>query len=96
MQHLSRSVRFSQKAKRLLASYNIHPAPRIVEVDTRNDGQLIKSLLGRYTKRNTFPNILLRGKSIGGSDDIQKLHEEDKLREILESAGLSIGPSGGK
>jgi len=82
---------FSQKAKRLLASYDISPAPRIIEVDTRDDGPLLKRLLGRFTAHNTFPNIVLRGNSLGGSDDLQKLHAEGELRKLLEKEGFSFG-----
>jgi len=85
---------FSQRAKRLLATYDIHPAPRIIEVDTRNDGHLLKKLLGRFTAHNTFPNVVLRGKSLGGSDDLQKLHTDGKLRELLEKEGFSFGVGG--
>jgi len=86
-----RCPRFSQKAKRLLASYDISPAPRIIEVDTRDDGPLLKRLLGRFTAHNTFPNIVLRGNSLGGSDDLQKLHAEGELRKLLEKEGFSFG-----
>jgi glutaredoxin len=86
-----RYCRFSQKAKKLLATYDIRPAPRIIEVDTRGDGHLIKLLLNRFTSRNTFPNVLLRGTSIGGSDDLQDLHENGELPKVLKKEGLSVG-----
>lgn len=54
-----------------------------------DDGNVIKHLLTRLTHRSTFPNILLRGKSIGGSDDINKLHADKKLAELIEQAGAT-------
>jgi len=62
-------------------------SPVIIEVDSRPDGQLIKSLLTRLTAHSTFPNILVNGKLLGGSDDLAALHESGDLRDILRSVG---------
>jgi glutaredoxin 3 len=72
----------------LLSTYNLQPPAKIVEVDTREDGMIIKSLLKRFTERATFPNIIIRGDSLGGSDELHKLHESDYLVKILEKGGL--------
>ena len=47
-------------------------------------------MLTRLTGRSTFPNVILRGKSIGGSDDIVTMHEDGHLRQLLEKAGLQV------
>ena len=52
-----------------------------------DDGNVIKHLLTRLTHRSTFPNILFRGKSIGGSDDLNQLHADKTLAELIEQAG---------
>ena len=52
-----------------------------------DDGNVIKQVLTRLTNRSTFPNILLRGKSIGGSDDLNQLHADKLLAELIEKAG---------
>ncbi|KAF8631864.1 hypothetical protein AX15_002134 [Amanita polypyramis BW_CC] len=80
---------YSTRAKKVLASYDIRPPPYIVEVDLRDDGSIIKTLLGRMTGHVTFPNILVRGKSIGGSDDLLALHHNQRLGEILQEAGAT-------
>jgi len=85
---------YSKKAKQLLETYDIHPPPRIIEVDLRGDSELIKSLLTRFTSRTTFPNTLLHGKTLGGSDELHTLHREGKLRAVLEAGGLSVGAEG--
>jgi Glutaredoxin and related proteins len=48
----------------------------------------------RLTSRSTFPNIVVQGKSIGGSDEIQKLHAEGSLRKVFESAGVVVSAEG--
>jgi glutaredoxin-related protein len=54
------------------------------------DGDLIKLILGRLTTHLTFPNVILRGKSLGGSDDVQLLHDEGKLKPIFEKEGVHV------
>lgn len=81
---------YSKRAKELLAAYNIQPTPKIVEVDMRDDNNVIKLLLSRLTHHSTFPNILIQGKSIGGSDDLIALHNDRTLAKMLERAGVTV------
>jgi glutaredoxin-related protein len=55
-----------------------------------DDGDFIKEVLTRLTGRSTFPNVILRGQSIGGGDDIAVMHEEGELRQLFETAGLKV------
>jgi glutaredoxin-related protein len=55
---------------------------------------MIKHLLTRLTNHSTFPNILLRGKSIGGSDNLQALHANKSLKKLLEEAGATARSKG--
>jgi len=81
---------YSRRAKNLIQTYALDPPPRIIEVDLRGDGDLLKVILTRLTKHSTFPNIILRGRTIGGADDLQGLHDEGKLRGLFEDSGLSV------
>ncbi|KAL4267426.1 Glutaredoxin domain-containing protein [Pleurotus pulmonarius] len=81
---------YSKKAKALLKKYDTSPAPTIVEVDLRDDDVQIKALLTRLTGRGTFPNVIVRGKTIGGSDDVRDLHSKGLLRPKLEDAGVIV------
>lgn len=81
---------YSRRAKSLLQTYALDPAPRVVEVDLREDGDLLKVILTRLTKHSTFPNIILRGRSLGGADDLQTLHDAEKLEELFEENGLTV------
>jgi len=47
-------------------------------------------VLTRLTGRSTFPNVILRGKSIGGADDIGAMHKEGQLHQVFEKAGLKV------
>ncbi|KAI6002824.1 hypothetical protein EDD15DRAFT_2224802 [Pisolithus albus] len=81
-------------SKTLLERYDITPRPRIIEVDLRSDAPHIKTILTRLTRHATFPNIILHGHSLGGSDDLLRMHEGGVLRSVLEAGGLKIGWSG--
>ncbi|KAJ3929053.1 MAG: hypothetical protein NXY57DRAFT_454211 [Lentinula lateritia] len=54
------------------------------------DAAQLKTVLTRLTRRSTFPNILLRGKSIGGSDDLHALHNANALRDMFQEAGVDV------
>ncbi|KAF9653965.1 thioredoxin-like protein, partial [Thelephora ganbajun] len=84
---------YSRRAKSLIQTYALDPPPKIVEVDLREDGDLLKVILTRLTKHSTFPNIILRGRSLGGADDLQALHDGGKLEELFEDNRLTVhGP----
>ena len=55
-----------------------------------DDGDFIKAVLTRLTGRNTFPNVILHGKSIGGAVDIAAMHKDGRLRQLFETAGLKV------
>jgi len=61
-----------------------------------DDGNVIKQLLTRLTHHSTFPNVLVRGTSIGGSDQLQELHATKALKKIFEEAGVTVGSNGPK
>ncbi|KAJ3759457.1 hypothetical protein FB446DRAFT_634932 [Lentinula raphanica] len=81
---------YSRKAKQLLQAYQLSPPPKIIEVDLREDAIQLKKVLTRLTGRSTFPNIILRGKSIGGSDDVHALHNANALRDMFKEAGVDV------
>ena len=55
-----------------------------------DDGDFIKAVLTRLTGRNTFPNVILHGKSIGGFDGIAAMNNGGQLRQLFENAGLTV------
>jgi len=78
---------YSKKAKAILGKYKIDPEPYIVELDDHALGESLQAELSKTTGRSTVPNVLVNGKSIGGGDDVEKLHESGKLEETIRSMG---------
>lgn len=59
----------------------------MVELDIHPLGRKIQARLGEMTGRNTVPNIMVNGKSIGGSDEIAALDNSRLLIEKITSVG---------
>lgn len=58
-----------------------------MELDEHELGPQLQAQLGQMTGRRTVPNILINGKSIGGGDDVQELHDSGKLVDKVKSMG---------
>ncbi|GJJ06367.1 hypothetical protein Clacol_000558 [Clathrus columnatus] len=82
---------YSRAVKDLLKSYDLSPPPKIIEVDIRDDGDVLKRLLYRLTNHNTFPNVIIGGKSVGGSDDVRRLHEKGDLKDMFLKINVNVG-----
>ena len=50
-------------------------------------GRKLQELLQESTGRKTVPNILINGKSIGGSDEIAKLDSDGELIKKIRDMG---------
>jgi glutaredoxin len=87
----------SRRAKSLLLdTYDILPVPHVVELDTMTEpadptrdtkeptmGKALQNLLADRTGRGTVPNVLVRGKSIGGADELVQLDAGQSLTTTL-------------
>ena len=59
----------------------------MVELDLHSLGPKLQARLAEMTGRRTVPNIMVNGKSIGGSDEIVALDKEKDLAGRLKSLG---------
>ncbi|KAI0388087.1 glutaredoxin [Hypomontagnella monticulosa] len=79
---------YSKRAKGvLLEKYSIDPAPYVVELDEHPLGKQLQARLGVVTGRKTVPNIMINGKSVGGSDEIAELDTRKTLIDKFKSMG---------
>ena len=68
--------------------YDIEPKPYVVELDLIDHGLEIQHLIAESTQRNTVPNVIVRGRSIGGGDEIEGYHNDHRLgAKISEYCG---------
>ena len=50
-------------------------------------GRKLQDFLAKSTGRKTVPNILINGRSIGGSDELAKLDADDELIKKIRDMG---------
>ncbi|TNY22324.1 thioredoxin-like protein, partial [Rhodotorula diobovata] len=79
---------YSKRAKERLESLRLQPAMHVVEVDQRPDMPQLHGLLRRRTNHATWPNIIVGSRSIGGSDDLERLLESGELGDMLDEVGV--------
>lgn len=78
---------YCKRAKGVLGQYSLSEKDfHIIELDTREDGADIQSAAKQLTGQSTVPNIFIKGKSIGGSDNTAKLHSTGELKKLLDQA----------
>lgn len=82
---------YSKKIKQILDKYDITPTPAIVELDLHKNGGDLQKYVGKKTGRFTVPNLIVKGVSRGGCDDISALHDEGALIDEFNSwAGTTV------
>ena len=59
----------------------------VFELDELSDGSALQDALEDITGQRTVPNILFKGKHIGGNSDLQTLKSSDKLEDLLRDVG---------
>ncbi|CAL8988806.1 unnamed protein product [Prunus brigantina] len=69
------------RAKRIFSE--LHEQPFVVELDLRDDGAQIQSVLLDIVGRTTVPQIFVNGKHIGGSDDLKAAVLSGQLQKLL-------------
>ncbi|KAI8051596.1 thioredoxin-like protein [Syncephalis plumigaleata] len=80
---------YSVRAKKILNRYpDMDPKYFTIEVDLRPDADGIKEYLIKKTGQDTFPNIFIDGKSVGGSDKLASMEADGSLSTQLHKAGL--------
>ncbi|XP_029050709.1 glutaredoxin-C4-like [Osmia bicornis bicornis] len=54
-----------------------------IELDEREDGDEIQSILGDMTGARTVPRVFVKGVCLGGGTDIKRLYESGELQKKL-------------
>eukprot|EP00644_Phytophthora_capsici_P000120 jgi/Phyca11/99837/e_gw1.4.1201.1 len=75
---------YCKKTKETLAGLGAKPV--VFELDTREDGAAIQAFLFRLTRQSTVPNLFIKGKSVGGNDNVQELQRSGELIDRLKKA----------
>jgi len=77
--------------KAILDKLHLKPSPTIIDVDTRDDADVLIPMLQRLTSVPDFPILIVAGEVIGSTQDIHRLNDDDTLRKMIIHSGASIG-----
>ncbi|KAK1276600.1 Glutaredoxin-C4 [Acorus gramineus] len=72
---------YCKRAKAVFAELN--QVPYVVELDQREDGSDIQDALSDMVGRRTVPQVFIKGKHLGGSDDTVEAYENGSLAKLL-------------
>ncbi|KAL6634839.1 hypothetical protein ACP70R_027510 [Stipagrostis hirtigluma subsp. patula] len=72
---------YSMRAKRLFR--DLKEDPYVVELDLREDGRDIQSVLLDLVGRHTVPQVFVNGQHVGGSDDTANAFSNGQLLKLL-------------
>lgn len=67
----------------LISVLYIKMTEKLIVLNNVADGAEIQDLLEEMTGQRTVPNIFIDGQHIGGNSEIQKLHQQGRLEELL-------------
>jgi glutaredoxin 3 len=88
---------FCRRAKDVLEEKGVSYASMELDELDGNEGNEIRAMLGRRTKRTSVPSIFIGGEYIGGCNDgpgLLPLAESGELDRLLESVRKSRQPLG--
>uniref|UniRef100_R4FME4 Glutaredoxin-2, mitochondrial n=1 Tax=Rhodnius prolixus TaxID=13249 RepID=R4FME4_RHOPR len=54
-----------------------------IELDGRDDGDQIQSVLNEITGARTVPRVFVNGECVGGGTDVKSLYENGQLEKML-------------
>ncbi|KAK5930434.1 glutaredoxin 2 isoform X1 [Gymnodraco acuticeps] len=57
---------------------------KVIELDEHNDGRRMQEALAQMTGARTVPRVFINGNCIGGGSDTKQLHQQGKLRPLIE------------
>ncbi|XP_020492928.2 glutaredoxin 2 isoform X1 [Labrus bergylta] len=67
---------------------------KVVELDEHNDGRSLQEALAQMTGARTVPRVFVNGNCIGGGSDTKQLHQQGKLRPLIEQCAPCCAGSG--
>ncbi|KAF5344028.1 hypothetical protein D9758_012878 [Tetrapyrgos nigripes] len=80
----------SREIKGMLHSMHLSPSPTMIDVDIRDDAEVLKPLIERLTSSSDLPILLIGGKPVGSITEIREMHESGELKQRILDAGAVV------
>lgn len=81
----------SRDVKAILDKFHLKPSPTIIDVDTRDDADVLIPMLQRLTSVSDFPILIVAGEVIGSTRDVHRMIGDGTLRKMIAQSGALIG-----
>ncbi|KAK7018839.1 glutaredoxin domain-containing protein [Favolaschia claudopus] len=81
----------TREIKSILASLNLRPPPFTMDVDMRDDKEVLEPILFRLTAMPELPILLINGQPVGSLERIREMHASGELHALIKAAGAVIG-----
>ena len=79
---------FCSQAKSLFMKLAV--TPRVVELNQRDDGSHMQSVLAEMTGRSTVPNIWINGRYFGGCNDAMDAYASGELQKQVSGGSSKL------
>ncbi|KAF8647161.1 hypothetical protein AX16_006991 [Volvariella volvacea WC 439] len=80
----------SREVKRILDSFRLLPEPTIVDIDLREDVDVLKPLIARLCSTEELPVLLVGGQNVGSLEQIRALNESGELKKLIVASGATV------
>ncbi|KAL2090367.1 hypothetical protein ACEWY4_015055 [Coilia grayii] len=67
---------------------------KVVELDQHSEGRQLQEALAQITGAKTVPRVFINGQCIGGGSDTRELHQQGKLRPLIEQCAPCCSAEG--
>ncbi|GLB37405.1 putative expressed protein [Lyophyllum shimeji] len=83
----------SREVKAMLAKMDLRPAPTIIDVDIRDDAEVLEPIIKRLSSSSDLPVLLIGGKPVGSMKEIRLLDKSGELRKLVAASGAVVDGS---
>ncbi|KAJ3501004.1 hypothetical protein NLJ89_g9535 [Agrocybe chaxingu] len=78
----------SREIKSILAKLNLRPDPTIIDVDVREDAEILTPMLKRLTRASELPVLLIGGKPVlATAEELGEMSKSGELQKLITAAG---------
>ena len=87
---------YSKFAVEVLKYYSNQPQKKLIFLEVKNykavdvlKDPILREAVKKYSDWNTYPQLYVGGKLIGGADIMNEMHKEGTLKELFQQNGLT-------
>lgn len=80
----------SREIKKILDDLYLKPGPGVIDVDVRDDADILLPILQRLTGQQELPILVIGGKVVGSADEVRALEQSGELQKMITAAGSRI------